>query len=392
MNNNFSLKVAYSSTIFIASIVSVVMKILIVKLSALGDVIHTYPVVSYLRTRFPEAQIDWVVSREAAVLVESHPSVDRAIVVDSKGWRVSFGAFSAFRTKLRGCRYDLLFDLQGNMKSGFVTATAWADRKIGFARPFLPEWPNALATRERFSPPAGSNVRSDYLTTVAHALGEGEVALDGAPVHLKLDESSCRVVDHLMRHPHLVDRRVVMVCPGSAWRNKCVTYDALLDFLRRIAQGEELSFLWVWGSGEERELVERLALQFPLTSLIAPKLTLPALQNLMWRMDRIVAMDSLPLHLAGTTQTPTLSVFGPSSAEKYQPLGSHHRIMQGSCPYGRTFDRRCPKLRTCSTGLCTRGLSGDDLYRGLVEVSGRGAGLSEDVRDHLPVEIDLTHN
>lgn len=343
------------------------MKILIIKLSALGDVVHTFPVVSYLRARFPVAQIDWVVGREAAVLVESHPQVDRAIVIDSKEWKRALSPRSIlqFRAKMRQTEYDILFDLQGNLKSGWVTACCRANRKIGFAPPFLPEWPNRLATRERFSPPKGENIRMDYLTTVAAAFDEPSPKMGQATVELKIDEATRRMLDDLLRHPHLSGRKVVMVSPGSAWRNKCITFDALVDFLHRLIEEGNLSFLWVWGSGEERLLAEKLLFHFPLTSLILPKLPLPALQNMMSRVDRLVAMDSLPLHLCGTTETPTLSIFGPSNADKYRPLGERHQVIQGECPYGQKFELRCPKLRTCSTGLCTRGLSGEQLYKSI---------------------------
>jgi lipopolysaccharide heptosyltransferase I len=343
------------------------LKILIIKLSALGDIVHTFPAISYLRARFPEAQIDWAVSREAAILVESHPEIHRAIVIDSKGWKrsLSISSLLQFRRKMRQTHYDILFDLQGNLKSGWVTATCKADRKIGFASPFLPEWPNKLATRERFLPPKGGNIRMDYLATVAAAFNEPPPEMERSTVELRIDEATRRQLDDLLRHPHLLGRKVVMVSPGSAWKNKCVTFDALLDFLQRLSEREELSFLWVWGSSDERLLVERLALHFPLTSLVLPKLPLPALQNIMGRVDRLIAMDSLPLHLCGTTGTPTLSVFGPSNAEKYRPLGERHKVIQGECPYNRSFELRCPKLRTCSTGLCTRGLSGEQIYQSI---------------------------
>ena len=79
-------------------------------------------------------------------------------------------------------------------------------------------------------------------------------------------------------------------------------------------------------------------------------------------VDMVIAMDSLPLHLAGTTETPTFSIFGASSANKYKPKGKKHLAFQGTCPYKRTFERRCPVLRTCSTGACIRDLHGEELF------------------------------
>jgi heptosyltransferase-1 len=81
----------------------------------------------------------------------------------------------------------------------------------------------------------------------------------------------------------------------------------------------------------------------------------------MSKMDLVVSVDSLALHLAGTTQTPTYSIFGSSLAKKYQPLGLIHESFQGACPYGKKFEKRCSILRTCSTGSCIKDLTFKEL-------------------------------
>jgi heptosyltransferase-1 len=78
-------------------------------------------------------------------------------------------------------------------------------------------------------------------------------------------------------------------------------------------------------------------------------------------MDLVISMDSLPLHLAGSLNIPTFGVFGPSSAQKYNPSPSP--AFQAACPYNEVFMKRCPKLRTCPTGACLKNLEGDRLYK-----------------------------
>ena len=103
-------------------------KFLIVKTSSLGDIVHTYPVVSYLREKFPDAQIDWIVEKPFSKLVSAHPHIHRTIEVQTKKWRRSLFSketlqeFRAFKHKLS--TYDLILDLQGNMKSGFYGCQA----------------------------------------------------------------------------------------------------------------------------------------------------------------------------------------------------------------------------------------------------------------------------
>lgn len=301
------------------------MKILIVKTSALGDIVHTFPVASFLRHHLPDAQIDWLVGKAGRELVEAHPAVDRALL----------------KEELRSDRYDLLLDLQANCKSGLYTLRAKAKRKVGFSGWAVAEWPNVLATNRRFTPPKGENIRIDYLFLAASALG---VPIDrrfaSMPVELLCAE----------RYP--CPEGVTVVCPGSAQANKCLKEEELAGLLEQFGG----RFLFVWGSEEERELGTKLSRRF-VGSEVVPKLSLPALQRLMSDAELVVSMDSLPLHLCGTTTTPSLSLFGPSSAAKYAPIGEHHVALQGECPYGRTFEKRCPILRTCPTAACMRSRS-----------------------------------
>ena len=102
--------------------------------------------------------------------------------------------------------------------------------------------------------------------------------------------------------------------------------------------------------------------QFPEKSTLLPKMTLPVWQRLMCEMDLICTVDSSALHLAATTNTPTYSFFGPSSSSIYKPVGDSHNSIQGPCPYGKTFAKRCPALRSCKTGACLKGLKIKELF------------------------------
>lgn len=337
------------------------MKILIVKMSALGDIIHLFPTVEFLKQQMPEATIDWVVEASFADLLETHPLVDRLVKIDTKRWRKAplkgetWKASVQFKRELQNSHYDLLFDFQGNCKSAIVTALAKADRKVGFSRAALPEWPNLLATNERYLPPRGKNIRSDYFFLAKSACQALDVKMPLGTVELQMSSKQKKEVENLLLTPVLQGKQKVLVCPGAAWKNKQLELEDLSQLLKKLG---ESAFLFAWGSDEELAVAQRLQKRFP-DSIVIPKLPLPLLQGVMAEVDLVVAMDSLPLHLAGTTKTPTYSFFGPSNAEKYRPLGSHHFSIQGSCPYGITFEKRCPRLRSCPTGACLKELNFD---------------------------------
>ncbi|MFN0065675.1 MAG: glycosyltransferase family 9 protein, partial [Chlamydiales bacterium] len=110
-----------------------------------------------------------------------------------------------------------------------------------------------------------------------------------------------------------------------------------------------------------RVVAEKLSAAFQERGHVLPRLRLTALQHVMARCSRVVAMDSLPLHLCATTKTPSLSFFGPSSKNKYCPSESRHISIQGECPFDEKFEKRCPKLRTCKSGACINEISADAL-------------------------------
>lgn len=345
------------------------MKFLIVKCSALGDIIQTFPVIAYLKQKFPGCTIDWVVERPFAELLETHPLVDRVLKVDSKRWRRGFyfSEMKTFRRDLQREQYDAVFDLQGNMKSGILTWLAKSKQKVGFGFKTVFEWPNLLVTNNKINPLPGENVREEYLSIVKTYFKD-TTHFQAPPVQLTLTDEQMNQVKQILRHPYLAHGRKVMVCPGSAWQNKRVTQEALLLFLQMMHQREAGAFLFVWGSEEERAVCQSLLQAFPQQSLIINKLQLPVLQHLMRHVSLVISMDSLPLHLAGTTGTQTFSFFGPSSLSKYKPTGIQHRGYHGLCPYGITFDRRCPKLRNCATGACLRSITGQELFNAYLTI------------------------
>lgn len=349
------------------------MRILIVKSSSLGDIIHTFPVIGYLKNKFPDASIDWIVEKPFAELVKAHPYINRVLTIDSKKWRRSLykletiDEIRAFKRAVQEHEYTIVFDLQGNLKSGLATWLARSPVKVGFAKAAVPEWPNLLFTNTRYTPPVEQNIRSDYLYLVQHHYhDEGSTVSD--QVTLKITPDQETEVERLLAHPHLSGKQKIMVCPGANWPNKQISLDTLMRFLAKIHQHYPAGFILAWGTPKEKMGVEEIQKHLSDCSIIIPRLPLAVLQNMMAKVDRVIAMDSLPLHLAGTAGTATYSIFGPSLASKYKPLGVQHRAFQGNCPYGRTFDKRCPVLRTCPTGACIRAITPDLLFQDFIAI------------------------
>jgi heptosyltransferase-1 len=325
--------------------------ILIVKTSSLGDIVQTLHVLDFLHQLFPHAAIDWVVEKKFSSIISAHPRVRRAILIDRDQ------IFASLKS-LRSTAYDFLFDLQGNSKSGGLTFFARARVKVGFGLASVREWPNLFSTHFRFNSSETANIRVQYLSIISQFFQvpipsqESGILLKTSPQEKKRLES-------------LLDREKscqIMICPGSHWMNKQLPMEVLLPFLSLIQKKYGAFFLLIWGTEAEKFFCERLQEAFPQESVIIDKLSLPSWQNLMSLVDLLIALDSSALHLCATTNTPSFSVFGPTSAEIFKPLGKHHFAFQGKCPYGRLFQKRCPILRTCPTGACIRTLDPNELF------------------------------
>ncbi|HEY4255181.1 MAG TPA: glycosyltransferase family 9 protein [Chlamydiales bacterium] len=327
-------------------------KILIVKTSSLGDIIQAMGVLEELRLRFPRAQIDWVVEERFKPIVEAHPLVRRAIPFSLKSFRFDYV------TSLRKERYDLLFDLQGNTKSGLATLLARSRKKIGFGRRSVREWPNILATQIRFEVPLTLNIRDQHSQLLNHFFQDA-LARENRGVCFAIDKEAERLIERLLSAQ---TSPRIMVCPGSKWMNKQLPLATWIEFLSQIKQTLNASFLLMWGSSEEKAFCEEIRKHID-TSLVVDQLPVPVWQNLMNKMDLVIAVDSAALHLAGTTQTPTFSLFGPTSLSVFKPTGPRHFALQGSCPYNVRFEKTCPKLRTCPSGACIRELASDPIFQ-----------------------------
>lgn len=340
------------------------MKILIIRTSSLGDIIQAYPTIAYLRSKFPDAEIDWVVESRCATLVESHPEVRRTLKIRFKPWRARIWSYSvwqeirAFRRQLRSTKYDLIIDLQGNFKSALFTWQARGETKIGFGIRTVREKVSVFATTHRYDPPIGREVRQDYLGLVQMHFGDSLEPVEGTAALRVTDADKSQVAELLSmkRAPW------AMLCPGSARPSKMLSRDALLRFCKLAQEAFSFHFLLAWGSDSERELAHWLHSQLPHHTHVMPTFSLPALQNVMAQMDLVVAMDSMALHLCGTTATPSFSVFGPTSSFKFKPSEERHLAVQGSCPYGVKYHKSCPKIRECHAP-CMTSFAGDELFR-----------------------------
>ncbi|MDD2556829.1 MAG: lipopolysaccharide heptosyltransferase I [Desulfuromonas sp.] len=331
------------------------MKILIVKLSALGDVIHALPVLRYIKQVDSEARIDWLVEDNFSAILEGHPLIHRIVRVDTRAWRkLSFIAmlreFRAFMQGLRRQRYDYVFDLQGNSKSGMFTLACSAGKKYGFSLAQAREWPNVLATRHRVQlGPEEQHVAKRALAVVRAALpGGGEVPLSGP---LQVDPKLANLTDVRLKKFGLSHGRIIVLHYGTTWQTKLWSLSFWQQLAAKLSQCPDVGLILTWGNDTELKAVKEIQRSTQGRAFIWPRVSLPELVTLLARADLVVGCDTGPVHIAAAVETPTLSMYRATDALRNGPEGAKHIRLQAPMPCAKCLRKQCEYDAQCSTSI-----------------------------------------
>ncbi len=331
-----------------------VRRILIVKLSAMGDVVHALPAVTYLRKAAPKAEIHWAVDTRFAELLEGNPGIAKVVPLPIKEWKGRLGSPATWREAriaaeaLRGGKYDLAIDLQGNIKSGVVTYLSGAPLRYGFSRETARERQNLWFTNRR--PPAVEEDRhvTQKILRVASAPFGGTFSpeeLRGEVVNTAAETAAASLLlaDAL---PGASPR--LAVHPGTTWNTKRMDPPFWAETVRNL-RGDfpGLGVFLSWGSEKERE--ECLAVRYLAGDGVAllPRLGYKALAATYRACGYMIGPDTGPLHLAAVVGAKTVSVYRATDGNRNAPVGPDHRFLQAPLPCTACLRRQCSRDTEC---------------------------------------------
>ncbi len=317
-------------------------RILIVRLGALGDIIHGLPVAAALRDAFPDARIDWLVSSRHRAILDCVPIIDRRIVLDRSApvARASAGtpAFahralagrraSAWRgvanaiAELRAAEYDIAFDLQGLLKSSILARSSGAGRVVGFAPPHLRErWAHLFYT-ETIEPRAGVHVVDKNLALLEAVglrnppkrfpLGAEQA---GAEQARPLRSTEGTAVGAELAPP---GSPFALLNPGAGWPNKRWPPEWFGAVANRLRARHSLTSLVLWGPGEET-LARKVVEASEGAARLAPETGIGEMIDIVRAASLFVSGDTGPLHIAAAVGTPIVGIYGPTSPARNGP-------------------------------------------------------------------------
>ncbi len=283
-------------------------RILIVRLGALGDIVHAIPAAAAIRRAHPHAKIDWLVDARHLEILELVAVVDRKIAVNTS----SAASVVSVVRELRRARYDVAFDLQGLLKSAVLARLSGASRVVGFPAALLRE----RGARVFYTETGGENEphvihkNLSMLSAIGIRVPEVEFPLD--------DRNPAIVAEARSRLGLPAEGRFAIINPGAAWPNKRWPPVYFAEVARALSTRHGLRSLVLWGPGEERlaaDVVEASA----GSAAVSPKTTLADLVSLTRAAVLVISGDTGPMHIAAAAGTPLVGIFGPTDPQRNGP-------------------------------------------------------------------------
>jgi lipopolysaccharide heptosyltransferase I len=307
-------------------------RFLLVRLGALGDIVHAIPVAAALRRAHPSSRIDWLVSAKHRELLDLVPVIDRRLVIDEASY------FSAIR-ELRKTHYDVAIDLQGLIKSALIARASGAQRVIGFSGPYTREPIARWFYTDVFDPGRGGMYAS---SETRHVVNINLGLLEPLGIKTEAAEFPFEAV-HSAAARAAADAtggRYALLNPGAAWPNKRWPPSRLGAVAAALDERHGLKSVVLWGPGE-RELADAVVAAAGGAALASPETTIADIVALARGAAVMVSGDTGPTHIAAAVGTPIVGLYGPTRPERNGPW------LPDDVTLSRANICQCHHLRRC---------------------------------------------
>jgi len=309
------------------------MNILIVRLSALGDIVHAIPAAAALRRAFPDARIDWLVEARHRDILDLVTVLDRLVIVRHS----TVGGWTRVLRELRDAPYDVALDFQGLTKSAVLARGSGATRVLGFSLRHLREKSARPFYTGAADAEGGHAIRKNLRLLRTIGINDDRIEFPLAPV----DSAALTTV-----RTAIGDAPFALINPGAAWPNKrwpAQRYGALAASIR---EQQGLVPVVMWGPGEQ-ELAEAVVAAASRAAVLAPSTTVRDLVAICRAAALFVAGDTGPLHIAAAVGTPAVGLFGPTDPSRNGPFSADDVVVSRADLCGCHIDRRCRQPHWC---------------------------------------------
>ena len=305
-------------------------RILITRLSAIGDCIHSLPIVAAIRCSFPDAFIGWVTQSGPASLITGTPGLDEVISVD-RNWMKKWRTIRETRRRLREFRFDTVIDPQSLTKSSLLGWLSGARTRIGFARGQGRELA-PLLNNQRVKP-----VRAHVVERYLELLRPLGVRDPQVTFPLPSFPESAETVEGFLGGRSL--GRFGLLNPGAGWNSKLWPHERYAEVADYLHREHSIRSIVLWAGNREKAWAESIT-HASRAAVLAPDTSLIELGELCRRAEIFVGSDTGPMHLAAAVGTTCVAMFGPTLPSVCGPWGEKHIPLQARYQDGSSKERR----------------------------------------------------
>ena len=323
-------------------------KILLIRLSSLGDIVLTTPAIRAVRANFPNAHIAMLVAKQSADVLRENPHLDEIITFDRLAKNKDTGEMWRVIRLLRERKFTLAIDLQRKFRTEILMYLSGAPQRVGKGR----------LCSVRVAEKGNKHATAHYFDLL-HAAG---IPAAYPQLELFLAESERKDAVQRLKAAGIVDGQLkVGLFPGAGWKLRewmPARFAAIGDRLVEHFNAEVLIF----GGQHESELVKTVMNLMEMRSIpFAGNLQIRQLAACIEQCDLFVTNDTGPMHIAAGVGTPTLSLFGPGNHIRFQPLGASHQIIRHAVPCSpcKQFTNKC------KDNICMKGIGVDEVWHAI---------------------------
>jgi heptosyltransferase-1 len=333
-----------------------VKRILIVRMSALGDIVHALPVLSAIRAAYPDVEIDWLADRKYAGILEFVQGISQRII--------GRPGLSKAVTVMRAREYDVAIDLQGLLKSAAMARLSGADRVIGFEQAALREGAAAWFYNETARVPAGAHIIQKNLCVLS-LIGVAPPREVTFPFVVPASNVTDAIVNDVAASGL---RGYALINPGAAWPNKRWAPERFGALARVLRETHQLACYVLWG-GDEAPLADAVVAASSGTATRAPQTSLGDLLALSKHASLMLSGDTGPVHIAAAMQTPIVGLYGPTWPERNGPWAPDDIVVSRATTCECHHKRRCQRAGT----MCINEISIEEVTAAVAERLSREA-------------------
>jgi len=297
------------------------MKIAIVKLSALGDIVHAMIVLEFIKNHFKQIEIDWVVDEEYKELLESHPDINKLHIVDIKKakQKKSFFLLIEELSKVRKLDpYDLVIDMQGLVKSALISWLIPSKITLGFDKNSIRERIASIFYNKTFKYGYDKNVINRNFELIKFAL---HLPFKNEEIHHKLPflfPSQNYFISNLSS----IKKNIILV-PGASHQSKRYPVKGFVKLINLL----DANYYVIWGNNEERSLAQKIKNLAPHVN-ICEKLSIDDLISFISQANLVIGSDTGPTHMSWALNIPSITLFGPTPGYRNSMVTADNKIIE----------------------------------------------------------------